>query len=74
MATIVKEVPTMGDSITEGTLIEWSKSVGDKIEVDDVVCIVETDKVSVDIRSEDAGVLMEVFAEIPDENRLILRL
>lgn len=66
MATIVKEVPTMGDSITEGTLIEWSKSVGDKVEVDDVVCIVETDKVSVDIRSEDAGVLMEVFADIDD--------
>ena len=66
MATIVKEVPSMGDSITEGTLIEWSKNIGDAIEVDDVVCIVETDKVSVDIRSENAGVLMEVFAEIDD--------
>lgn len=66
MSLIVKEVPTMGDSITEGTLIEWVKNVGEKVEVDDVVCIVETDKVSVDIRSEDSGVLSEVFAEIDD--------
>eukprot|EP00494_Astrolonche_serrata_P023358 UN23616 len=51
----------MGDSITEGTLIEWAKGVGDYCEVDDIVAIVETDKVSVEIRAEEAGVIKEHF-------------
>ena len=38
-------VPSMGDSITEGTLVEWSKDVGDYCAVDDVVAVIETDLV-----------------------------
>ena len=40
-------VPSMGDSITEGTVVEWTAQVGDGVAVDDVVVVIETDKVSV---------------------------
>jgi len=57
-------VPNMGDSIKEGTVIEWVKNVGDSVYVDDVVVVLETDKVSVDVRTDTAGIVTQVFAEI----------
>merc|ERR1712154_498374 len=56
----------MGDSITEGTLVEWTKNIGDQVEVDDVVAVIETDKVSIDIRTDFAGVITEQLAAIDD--------
>ena len=44
---ITVKVPTMGDSITEGTIVEWTAGVGEGIKEGQVVLIVETDKVSV---------------------------
>lgn len=41
----VVPVPSMGDSITEGTIVEWAKQPGDSVEVDEVVVVLETDKV-----------------------------
>jgi hypothetical protein len=38
-------VPAMGDSITEGTVVKWHFQVGDQVEMDDIMCEVETDKV-----------------------------
>ncbi len=35
----------MGDSITEGSIKEWTKGVGEAVAVDEVVCVIETDKV-----------------------------
>ena len=52
---VTQEVPNMGDSITEGTIIEWAKEAGDYVAMDDVVCVIETDKVSVDVRAEHSG-------------------
>ena len=54
---IVEKVPVLGESITEGSVSSWSKQVGERVEVDDVIVIIETDKVSVDIKSTVAGVL-----------------
>ena len=45
-------VPNMGDSITEGTIVEWAKKEGDYVAVDDIIVLIETDKVSVDVRAE----------------------
>merc|ERR1719411_1461364 len=59
-------VPNMGDSITEGTLVEWTKNIGDLCAVDDVVAVIETDKVSIDIRTDFAGVITEQLAAIDD--------
>lgn len=49
----------MGDSITEGTIRSWEKKVGEAVALDDVVVVIETDKVSVDIRASNSGVLVE---------------
>ena len=54
-ADVTQDVPNMGDSITEGTIIEWAKEAGDYVSMDDVVCVIETDKVSVDVRAEHSG-------------------
>lgn len=60
-------VPTMGDSITEGTIVEWLAQVGQKVEEDDVVALIETDKVTVDIKATQAGVITQQFGAIDDE-------
>jgi len=59
-------VPEMGDSITEGTLLSWEKNPGDPVQMDDVLAVIETDKVSVDVRAQQSGVVKEVFAAIDD--------
>jgi 2-oxoglutarate dehydrogenase E2 component (dihydrolipoamide succinyltransferase) len=59
-------VPAMGDSITEGTVVSWEKDVGDFVKEDDVVVILETDKVSVDVRAPHSGKIVEVFASVDD--------
>ena len=61
-AKIVEVVPALGESITEGSIAKWSKNVGDRVNVDDVVVVVETDKVTVDIKSTNAGVLTAQLA------------
>lgn len=66
MAEVVMTVPSMGDSITEGTIKSWEKNVGDVVALDDVVVVIETDKVSVDIRAKDKGILVEQFAAVDD--------
>jgi 2-oxoglutarate dehydrogenase E2 component (dihydrolipoamide succinyltransferase) len=40
-------VPSMGDSITEGTIVTWQKKAGDYVNADDVVVVLETDKVGI---------------------------
>jgi 2-oxoglutarate dehydrogenase E2 component (dihydrolipoamide succinyltransferase) len=60
--TIKKQiiVPHMGDSITEGTLEKFLKLPGDKVKVDEIVALIETDKVTLDVRSKDAGEIREL--------------
>jgi pyruvate/2-oxoglutarate dehydrogenase complex dihydrolipoamide acyltransferase (E2) component len=53
--SLAVRVPSMGDSISEGQVVEICKAVGDKVAVDEVVAVLETDKVSVDITSPAAG-------------------
>jgi len=60
--TIELKVPKMGDSVTEGTLLEWTKGVGDSVAEDEVVCSIETDKVTVEIRAPAAGTVQELKA------------
>jgi len=57
-------VPSMGDSITEGTVVEWTAQVGDGVAVDDVVVVIETDKVSVEVRTPVGGAITEHLAEV----------
>ncbi|HUF57424.1 MAG TPA: 2-oxoglutarate dehydrogenase complex dihydrolipoyllysine-residue succinyltransferase [Thermohalobaculum sp.] len=63
MATEVR-VPTLGESVTEATVGSWFKQPGDTVSVDEMLCELETDKVSVEVPSPAAGVLGEqVVAE-----------
>lgn len=62
MVKVTEVVPALGESITEGSIQTWTKNVGEMVDVDDVVVIVETDKVTVDIKSTQAGVLTAVLA------------
>jgi len=63
----ITKVPTMGDSITEGTIVEWMAQVGQRVEEEDVIALIETDKVTVDIKATKAGVMTQQFGAIDDE-------
>ncbi|KPJ87785.1 MAG: hypothetical protein AMS17_07600 [Spirochaetes bacterium DG_61] len=54
------KMPEAGFSITEGTVIEWYKEVGDKVEEGENVVSVETDKITVEVPAERSGILHEV--------------
>jgi 2-oxoglutarate dehydrogenase E2 component (dihydrolipoamide succinyltransferase) len=53
-------MPQMGESITEGTVSKWLKSVGDKIEKDEAILEISTDKVDAEVPSPAAGTLLEI--------------
>ncbi|MHB8287449.1 MAG: dihydrolipoyllysine-residue succinyltransferase, partial [Caulobacteraceae bacterium] len=55
-------VPTMGESVTEGTMGKWTKKAGDKVAKDEVLVEIETDKVAVEIAAPSDGVLAEIIA------------
>ena len=61
MATEVR-VPTLGESVTEATIATWFKKVGDAVAVDEMLCELETDKVTVEVPSPVAGTLIEIVA------------
>ncbi|MDO6726131.1 2-oxoglutarate dehydrogenase complex dihydrolipoyllysine-residue succinyltransferase [Cognatishimia sp. 1_MG-2023] len=55
-------VPTLGESVTEATVSTWFKQVGDQVAADEMLCELETDKVSVEVPAPAAGVLTEIIA------------
>lgn len=60
------KVPELAESITEGTIAEWLKKVGDTVEKGEAILELETDKVNVEVVSEEAGTLQELLAEEGD--------
>ncbi|MBW4961292.1 2-oxoglutarate dehydrogenase complex dihydrolipoyllysine-residue succinyltransferase [Sulfitobacter sp. CW3] len=54
-------VPTLGESVTEATISTWFKKVGDTVEADEMLCELETDKVSVEVPAPAAGTLTEIL-------------
>ncbi|WP_392398888.1 2-oxoglutarate dehydrogenase, E2 component, dihydrolipoamide succinyltransferase [Corynebacterium lehmanniae] len=60
------EMPELGESVTEGTITTWLKSVGDMVEVDEPLLEVSTDKVDTEIPSPVAGTILEILAEEDD--------
>jgi len=59
-------IPQLGDSVTEGTVEEFVKSVGDYVEMDEIVGTIETDKASQEIRAPEAGVLTDLCVSVGD--------
>src|SRR5690554_3819986 len=64
MARVEVVMPKMGESIMEGTVIEWTKSVGDTIEQDETLLEIATDKVDSEVLSLASGVLVEILAVV----------
>ena len=54
-------VPALGESVTEATLASWSKKAGDAVKTDEIVCELETDKVSLEVPSPATGVISEIL-------------
>src|SRR5436190_541745 len=62
--TIVKiTMPQMGDSVTEGTVIEWLKQVGDPVAADETIVEISTDKVDAEVPAPVAGTLAEILVQ-----------
>jgi multifunctional 2-oxoglutarate metabolism enzyme len=65
-ATVQITMPQMGESVTEGTILEWLKQVGDRVDADEPLVEVSTDKVDAEVPAPAAGTLTKIVAE-PDE-------
>ncbi|MCZ6705581.1 MAG: 2-oxoglutarate dehydrogenase, E2 component, dihydrolipoamide succinyltransferase [Bacteroidetes bacterium] len=63
MAKLEVRMPKMGESITEGTVLEWYKKPGDAIAMDESLLEIGTDKVDTDIPSPGAGTLTEILVQ-----------
>ncbi len=61
MARVEITMPQMGESITEGTVVEWHKKPGDRIEQDETLLEIGTDKVDTDVPSPAGGIVAEIL-------------
>ncbi|WP_372006990.1 2-oxoglutarate dehydrogenase complex dihydrolipoyllysine-residue succinyltransferase [Tistrella mobilis] len=57
------KVPSLGESVTEATIGQWFKKVGDRVEADEPLVELETDKVTLEVNAPASGVLTEILAE-----------
>ena len=64
MAKFELKLPKMGESVAEATLTAWLKDIGDKIEADEDVLVIATDKVESEVPSEVEGVLIQKLFEV----------
>ena len=60
--TVQVVMPAMGDSVAEGTVLEWHKQEGDTVEVDETIVEISTDKVDAEVPSPAAGRLVKIHA------------
>ena len=60
--TIDITVPTLGESVTEATVMRWHKAPGDAVARDETLVELETDKIAVEVTAEAAGTLAEIVA------------
>ena len=63
--TVQITMPQMGESVTEGTVLGWLKQVGDRVEAEEPLVEISTDKVDAEVPSPAAGTLLKILAE-PD--------
>ncbi len=64
--TVDIEMPQMGESVTEGTVLEWHKDEGDFVEEGETVVEVSTDKVDAEVPAPESGTIAKVLKQ-PDE-------
>jgi pyruvate/2-oxoglutarate dehydrogenase complex dihydrolipoamide acyltransferase (E2) component len=61
-ATIQVVMPAMGDSVAEGTVLEWRKREGERVEADEPLVDISTDKVDAEVPSPASGTLARIHA------------
>ena len=66
MARVDVVMPKMGESVMEGTVLEWKKAVGETVEPDETLLEISTDKVDSEVPSPEGGVLVEILVEEGD--------
>ncbi len=66
MARVDVVMPKMGESVMEGTVLEWKKQVGDEIEQDETLLEISTDKVDSEVPAPNAGRLVEILVQEGD--------
>jgi 2-oxoglutarate dehydrogenase E2 component (dihydrolipoamide succinyltransferase) len=66
MAKFELVLPKMGESVAEATITNWLKNIGDKIEADETVLEIATDKVDSEVPSEVSGTLIEILFQVND--------
>ena len=62
-------MPQLGETVTEGTITRWAKHVGDRVELDEVLFEVSTDKVDSEVPSSAAGFVSEIL--VPEAGRVL---
>src|SRR5437868_15453875 len=64
--TVQVVMPAMGDSVSEGTVLEWHKAVGDHVEADETIVEISTDKVDAEVPAPVAGTVVKIHASEGD--------
>src|SRR5947209_8344731 len=64
--TVQVVMPAMGDSVAEGTVLEWRKSVGDHVDADETIVEISTDKVDAEVPAPVSGAVAKIHAEEGD--------
>ena len=59
-------MPAMGESVSEGTILEWAKQPGDTVAEDETIVEISTDKVDAEVPAPASGTLTEVLADAGD--------
>jgi pyruvate dehydrogenase E2 component (dihydrolipoamide acetyltransferase) len=60
-------MPRLGQEMTKGTIIEWYKKEGDQVDKDEALFLVDTEKATIDVESEVAGVLKKILVKDNEE-------
>src|ERR1700683_448148 len=61
-STVEVQMPAMGDSVAEGTVLEWHKAEGDTIAADETLVEISTDKVDAEVPSPVSGTVVKIHA------------
>jgi len=60
-------MPQLGMTMKMGTIVEWKKKEGDKVKKDEIIVVVETEKIIRDLNAPQAGILKEILHEVGDK-------
>lgn len=61
------EIPNVGMGVTEATIVNWLKAVGDRVESGEAIVEIETAKSTVEVEAPVGGTLAEILAQVDDE-------